>query len=254
LGGEAQTERIEGNYSLAVYLEPNPTAAPRRTLGCISSKLDLLGTNGWRSLLAWKIVPTLFVWLVLIGAGISMFLLARESPTPRQAVLVAALFAANPYHFLLIYYRSDFAELLASALLPLGVVWVAREGWRRVPILALVVALIWLSNAPAAVIAVYSLVFLFLVAYAVRRDLRLLVYGAAAKAGGNPQNAVRVACCAGSHVFLRLQWGRPNRSVQSGVQTYSFCDGFVCHYSTAGRCAAQIKNIKSSIDSVASYI
>jgi hypothetical protein len=139
------------------------------------------------SLLAWKIVPTLFVWLVLIGAGISMFLLARESLTPRQAVLVAALFAANPYHLFLIYYRSDFAELLASAffpLLPLGVVWVAREGWRRVPILALVVALIWLSNAPAAVIAVYSLVFLFLVAYAVRRDLRLLVYGAAATAGG----------------------------------------------------------------------
>jgi len=139
------------------------------------------------SLFSWKIVPTLFVWLVLIAAGISMFLLARESLTPRQAVLVAALFAANPYHLLLIYYRSDFAELLASAffpLLPLGVVWVAREGWRRVPILALAVALIWLSNAPAAVIAVYSLVFLFLVAYLVQHDLRLLVYGSAATAGG----------------------------------------------------------------------
>jgi hypothetical protein len=139
------------------------------------------------SLFPWKIVPTGFVWLVLIGAGISMFLLARESLTPRQAVLVAAFFAANPYHLLLVYYRSDFAELLASAffpLLPLGVVWVAREGWPRVPFLALVVALIWLSNAPAAVIAVYSLVFLFLIAYLVQRDLRLLVYGTAATAGG----------------------------------------------------------------------
>src|SRR6267154_3750592 len=139
------------------------------------------------SLFPWKIVPTLFVWLVLIAAGISMFLLARESLTPRQAVLVAALFAANPYHLLLVYYRSDFAELLASAffpLLPLGVVWVAREGWRRVPMLAFVVALIWLSNAPAAVIAVYSLVFIFLIAYLVQRDLHLLVYGAAATAGG----------------------------------------------------------------------
>src|SRR5258705_2767959 len=139
------------------------------------------------SLFPWKIVPTVFVWLVLIGAGISMFLLARESLTSRQAVLVAALFAANPYHLLLVYYRSDFAELLASAffpLLPLGIVWVAREGWRRVPMLALVVALIWLSNAPAAVIAVYSVVFIFLIAYLVQRDLRLLVYGAAATAGG----------------------------------------------------------------------
>lgn len=139
------------------------------------------------SLFPWNIVPTLFVWLVLIGGGISMFLLARESLIPRQAALVAALFAANPYHLLLIYYRSDFAELLASAffpLLPLGVLSIAREGWRRVPMLALVVALIWLSNAPAAVIAVYSLVFLFLIAYAVQRNLRLLIYGAAATAGG----------------------------------------------------------------------
>jgi hypothetical protein len=139
------------------------------------------------SLFPWKVAPILFVWLVVIGAGISMYLLAREALTTRQAVLAAVLFAANPYHLLLVYYRSDFAELLASAffpLLPLGVLWIAREGWRRIPMLALVVALIWLSNAPAAVIAVYSLVFLLLVAYAVQRDLRLLVYGAAAMAGG----------------------------------------------------------------------
>lgn len=139
------------------------------------------------SLLPWKIVPGVFVWLVLIGAGISMFLLARESLPRWQAILAAALFAANPYHVLLVYYRSDFAELLASAffpLLPLGVLWVAREGWRRVPILALVVALIWLSNAPAAVIAVYSLVFLLLIAYVFERDWRLLMYGSAALAGG----------------------------------------------------------------------
>lgn len=139
------------------------------------------------SLLPWKIVPGVFVWLVLIRAGISMFQLARESLPRWQAILAAALFAANPYHLLLVYYRSDFAEVLASAffpLLPLGVLWVAREGWRRVPVLALVVALIWLSNAPAAVIAVYSLVFLLLIAYVLERDWRLLIYGSAALAGG----------------------------------------------------------------------
>src|SRR5258708_20144484 len=116
-----------------------------------------------------------------------MFRAARVALASRKAVLVAGLFAASPYHLLVVYYRSDFAELLASAffpLLPLGVVWVAREGWRRVPFLALVMALIWLSNAPAAVIAVYSLVFIFLVAYLVQRDLRLLVYGAVATPGG----------------------------------------------------------------------
>jgi hypothetical protein len=139
------------------------------------------------SLLPWKVVPTLFVWLVLIAAGMSMFLLARESLPQRQAVLAAVLFAANPYHLLLVYYRSDFAELVASAFFPLmawGVIRVVQEGWRRVPLLAAVVAAIWLSNAPAAVIAVYSLAFLFAVGYAVERDRRLLLYGSVAIAGG----------------------------------------------------------------------
>jgi hypothetical protein len=139
------------------------------------------------SLLPWKIVPGLFVWLVLVGAGISMFLLAGESLSPREAILAAVLFAVNPYHLLLVYYRSDFAELLASALFPLlvwGVMRIAREGWRGVPMLAAVVAAVWLSNAPAAVIAVYSVVLLFVVAYATQRDRRLLLYGSAALAGG----------------------------------------------------------------------
>lgn len=139
------------------------------------------------SLFAWKLVPTLFVWLVLIGAGNSMFLLARESLPRRQAVLAAVLFAANPYHLLLVYYRSDFAELLASAFFPLlawGVIRIAREGWRGVPMLAAVVAAIWLSNAPAAVIAVYSLVFIVVIAYLVERNLRLLMQGLVAVAGG----------------------------------------------------------------------
>jgi hypothetical protein len=139
------------------------------------------------SLLPWKMVPIIFVFLVLIGAGLSMFLLAREGMPRQQAALSAMLFAANPYHLLLIYYRSDFAELLASAffpLLPWGVMRIAKGHMGGVPALALIVAFVWLSNAPAAVIAVYSLVFLCAVAYAVRPEVRVLMYGALAVAGG----------------------------------------------------------------------
>jgi hypothetical protein len=139
------------------------------------------------SLLPWKAVPIVFVWLVLIAAGLSMFLFARESISRQQAALAATFFAANPYHLLVIYYRCDFAELLASAffpLLPWGVTRIARGGWRAVPMVALVVALIWLSNAPAAVIAVYTLVFLCFVAYTVRRELHTLMYGTLGLAGG----------------------------------------------------------------------
>ncbi|HXQ26915.1 MAG TPA: 6-pyruvoyl-tetrahydropterin synthase-related protein [Candidatus Acidoferrales bacterium] len=139
------------------------------------------------SALPWRMVPGTFIWLALVAAGMSMWRLARDWITGPQAVVAAVLFAVNPYHLVIAYYRSDFAELLAGALLPL-LIWaglgVAREGWRRVPLLAVVFAGIWLSNAPAAVIATYSLGLMLLIACAVRRSFRPLVPGAVAMAAG----------------------------------------------------------------------
>ena len=139
------------------------------------------------SVFPWKLVPMIFVWLVLGGAGMSMFVLAREAMRWQEAALAAAVFAANPYNLLLVYYRSDFAELLAGAFFPL-LVWsvlrTLRGGWRPVSILALIVALIWLSNAPAAVIAMYSVAFLLVIGFAVIRDRRVLLHGALAIVGG----------------------------------------------------------------------
>jgi 6-pyruvoyl-tetrahydropterin synthase-like protein len=139
------------------------------------------------SVLPWNIVPGVLIWLTLIAAGMSMWKLAREWLPGRHTALAAVLFALNPYHLVIVYYRSDFAELMAGALLPL-VVWsalrVARGEWRRVPLLAATFAGVWLSNAPAAVIATYSLGLIFLVICAVRRSLRPLVPGAAGMAAG----------------------------------------------------------------------
>jgi hypothetical protein len=168
------------------------------------------------SLLPWKAVPICFTFLVLIGAGLSMFLLARESMPERQAALAAMLFTANPYHLLLIYYRADFAELIASALFPLlpwGLMQADRQGWRRVPIVALVLALIWLSNAPAAVIAVYSFVFLFAVAYILRRDRRLLLYGTVATAGGFGLAAFYILPAAHQRAWVQI-----NRVIADGLR------------------------------------
>ncbi len=55
-----------------------------------------------------------------------------------------------------------------------------RQNWAGVPQLALVFAAIWLSNAPAAVIATYSLVLLLVVGCIQRRNLRPFIPGAAA--------------------------------------------------------------------------
>jgi len=139
------------------------------------------------TVLPWKIVPGAFIWLALVGAGMAMWRLAREWLPGSYATVSAVLYAANPYHLVIVYYRSDFAELLALAFLPL-VIWsvlrVARGEWRFVPLLAVVFAGTWLSNAPAAVITTYIFGLVLVVLSAMRRSLMPLVAGAASMIGG----------------------------------------------------------------------
>jgi hypothetical protein len=137
--------------------------------------------------LPWRIAPVAFIWLILLFAGGAMWQLAREWFPDHRASAAAALFAVNPYHLVIVYYRSDFAELIASALFPLlawGAWRVWHEGWRGVPLLAVVFATIWLSNAPAAVIATYSLVLLLAVGSILRRSLGPVITGGAAMIAG----------------------------------------------------------------------
>ena len=137
--------------------------------------------------LPWRMAAGAFIWLALILAGAGMWRLAREWLPAPQAATAVVLFAVNPYHLVVVYYRSDFAELLASALLPLmiwGALRVVREGWIGFPALTIPFALIWLSNAPAAVVATYSLSLLLAVGCMFRRSARPLIPGGAAMAAG----------------------------------------------------------------------
>ena len=139
------------------------------------------------SILPWRIVPGTMIFVAVVIAGMTMWTLARRWLTEMQSYVAAVLFAANPCHLVMIYYRSDFGELLVSALFPLmvlGALSVIREDWRRVPLLAIVLGGIWLLNAPAAVVATYALVLLLVVGCVLRRSLRPLIYGAIALAGG----------------------------------------------------------------------
>jgi len=137
--------------------------------------------------LPWRVVPGAFIWLALIAAGMSMWKLAREWLGGPQAMVAAVFYAVNPYQIVMVYYRSDFAELLAGALFPLvlwGAVRVSRGDSRAVPSLAVIFAGIWISNAPAAVMATYSLTLAVVVGCVVRRSLRPVIPGATAMIGG----------------------------------------------------------------------
>jgi hypothetical protein len=139
------------------------------------------------SALPWRMAPGVFIWLALVLAGFSMWRLSREWLPERQARMAAVLFAVNPYHLVIVYYRSDFAELLASAMFPLivlGALRVGRDGWRRVPQLAVAFAAVWLSNAPAGVITTYSLALLLVVVCVLSGSMQPLVRGGAAMAAG----------------------------------------------------------------------
>jgi len=135
------------------------------------------------SILPWWLVPIAYVWIVLTAAGWSMFVLARNFLSGKHAAFAAVLYAVNPYHLVIVYWRSAFAELMAAIWLPLLLLWVLRlesEGRKAMLFLAMAMAAVWLTNAPSAVMANYSLVLLVGTVAVLRRSPRLLLYGATA--------------------------------------------------------------------------
>jgi hypothetical protein len=135
------------------------------------------------AILPWKAAPGAYLWLALTLSGCSMFLLARQWLNYRDAVFAAAVYAANPYYIVTVYWRSAFAELLAGALLPLLLLYTLRaekEGTKVIVPLALILAGAWLTNVPAAVMLTYSLGLLFAILALQRRSFRVLRYGASA--------------------------------------------------------------------------
>ncbi len=119
----------------------------------------------------WKAVPLVFIALAQTLAGVGSFALARRFLPPDAALFGAACYAANPYALLIIYLRSDFAELLACAAMPVAVLAALQlcglvENRRRslpraIVFFAMVFAMVWLANAPAAVMASYSVTLIF---------------------------------------------------------------------------------------------
>jgi hypothetical protein len=136
----------------------------------------------------WDYVPATFIVLVQTFAGLSAFVFARRLLPERAAFFAAVCYAANPNALLMIYYRSDYAELLACAFFPLlflaalqvaGIIEGVQS--RQIPKVAFfgaTFAAVWLSNAPAGVLAAYSVTSLFLWTALAQRRAQPLTRGA----------------------------------------------------------------------------
>jgi hypothetical protein len=111
----------------------------------------LLGT-----VLPWSWTPQAFTFLALFSCASAFYALARRWVPAPIAAGAACLYLANPYLLFVAYERTAYGELLAATAMPLVVLYTLNF---RPPILrlALVVAALWLTNAPAAVMGCYLL-------------------------------------------------------------------------------------------------
>lgn len=124
-------------------------------------------------ILPWALVPAAYTWVCLTLSGLTALRLARRYASPTAAMVAATLYLANPYMLFTAYERTAYGELLAAAWLPLLFAAALpltlsfrgkaeQPASRPSPLLpiATALALLWLTNAPAAVMGSYALAIL----------------------------------------------------------------------------------------------
>ena len=177
---DGSRQPVEAGRAVSALGRVRPLHLWRGTLSLLSAGFVVAGRL-LGALLPWKMASGAYVFCALTASGCSMFLLARRYLPRKDAIFAAALYAANPYYVVVVYWRSALAELLAGCLLPLLLLMILRDhdrGRRIVVPLSLVVAAAWLTNAPSAVMVNYSLALLILIMAITFRQPKLILYGA----------------------------------------------------------------------------
>lgn len=109
--------------------------------------------------LGWHAAPFCFTLLCLLFSGWSMRRFALRWLPPTGATIAGCLYLANPYSLFVAYERTAYGELLAASLIP-SLLACAVAARPKVTRLSLIIAALWLTNAPSAVIACYALLWI----------------------------------------------------------------------------------------------
>ena len=103
-------------------------------------------------MLPWAMVPAAFTALCFAGAASSMHRIAIRFVGVADAPVAATLYALSPYLLFTGYERTAYGELLAAVWMPLLLEALMLKRWRAT---ALLIAALWFTNAPAAVMGCY---------------------------------------------------------------------------------------------------
>ncbi|WP_446744054.1 hypothetical protein [Silvibacterium acidisoli] len=164
------------------------------------------------AVLPWTWTPLAFTLIALVLLAACFFRMAREWMPLDDAALAACLYVVNPYVLFVAYERTAYAELLAGAWLPLLVLYAMRAKPSAMR-LALVVCLLWLTNAPAAVMGCYALVVLVGVTALMERNWRLIARSAVAVPLGLGMSAFYLV-----PAIYEQKWVEIRRAIAEGMR------------------------------------
>lgn len=194
--------------------------------------------------LPWAAAPNTFLWLALTACGFTMHRLALEWTNESNALIAACFYMVHPYMLFTFFERSAFGELLAAAWIPLILLALLRPRV-TIPGIAIPVALLWLTNDPAAVMGCYLLALLAVVrvvgVYSDGKNTRLVMKEALRILGGTCLGLalagfylvpaiveqrwirVRMAEVKGTRIqdnFFFEQWGTPSHQAILFIASY----------------------------------
>jgi hypothetical protein len=141
------------------------------------------------------VAPAAFVWLCVFLSGLAMYSVGGEFLPERDRLPAAALYILSPYLLATALVRFAAAELLVTAWLPFVVLFLHRTLWPRAleaaplrsrarptVLLALLLALTWITDIPAAIVLAYGLFTAALACACLQRSARPLLHLALANA------------------------------------------------------------------------
>jgi hypothetical protein len=173
----------------------------------------------------WTLAPVFISLLAIFGSGLCVYWLAQTLASRRASLAAACLFIANPYLLFVTYERTAYGELLATPLIALLLLLALRK-LLSVPLLALVIAALWLTNAPAAVMGCYTLAFISFLRLLKERDWRNAARSAAGCALG--------LALAGFYLVpavVEQRWVQINRAINTGMRVQ---DSFLFRFTGEG--------------------